>query len=170
MLTFVAENPKKSAVKHSIDKPILLKFESLPTIRASLQFFVKDCRNNRQQFGECAKLRTLCVYVLYVLTHITYLSAFKLFLLACLHFFTCVRCPHCCKGLTCLHVVKSLHFLSPYVLFTYMLIKFTQINDPTYDYSSLLLLNSVIYLHLSSFFSSIRFESCELFYFENEKY
>ena len=47
MLTFVVENPKKSAVKHSTEKPILLNFESLSTIRIRLQFFVKDCRNNR---------------------------------------------------------------------------------------------------------------------------
>ena len=58
-----------------------------------------------------------------------------------------------------------LHFLRAYISFIYVLVKLTQINKFTYDYSSLLLFNSAIYQRLSSVFTSIIIASCLAWFF-----
>ena len=93
--------------------------------------------------------RALRTYVLYVLTCFACLRAFTSYVqlftfLTWVYFFTCVTCPH------------FFHFL--HFSFT-CLLHFTQINEFTYDCSSLLLLNPVIYQHLSSIFTSIKLVS-----------
>ena len=97
--------------------------------------------------------------------------------LTCLHFFTCLACLHFLRVLrafiflsalhalifyvlymplffTCLHFFKYLYFIYVYANKTE-----TQVNELTYDCSSLLLLNSVIYQRLSSIFTSIKLVS-----------
>ena len=123
-------------------------------------------------------------HVLYVLTYLTttclraltpYVPSFFM-CLTCVSFFTCLTCLHFLHALrsfifympyfpsfftclTCLHFLRAFIVLHAYILFTYMLIKLTQINEFTYDCSSLLLLNSVIYQLLSSIFTSIKLVS-----------
>ena len=100
----------------------------------------------RTESFECAKLRVSHIFVPYVphvpyvLTCLTCLRSFVSLFLTCLHFFTC------------------LHFI--YVL----LIKLTQINELTYDSSSLLLLKSVIYKRLASIFTFIKLVSYSLWF------
>ena len=55
-----------------------------------------------------------------------------------------------------LRAIIAFIFLRAFILFIYMIIKLTQINELTYVRSSLLLLNSVIYQRLSSIFTSIK--------------
>ena len=92
----------------------------------------------------------------YALTCLTSLLAFVPLLRTCLYFFTCLTCLHIFTCLTCLYFFTCLDFLCVYILFMYTLIKLIQINELAYDFSSLLLLNSVSYRLLSSIFTSIK--------------
>ena len=124
-------------------------------------------------------LRALRAHVSYVL------CAFVPLLCICLHFFTCLTClqlfsclkcshfllvlrasifyvpyaPSFFTSSTCHHFLRVFIFLRAYNLFMYMLIKLTQINELTYDFSSFLLLNSVIYQCSSIIFTSIKLVS-----------
>ena len=116
-----------------------------------------------------------CLHFLRALRAFTLFACHNFFMhFTCLHFFACLMCLHfftcltyfqfftCLNYLhflcvfiffTCLHFLRAFNFKVPYVpsflracvLFMYMLRKLTQINELTYDCSSLLLLNSVIY-------------------------
>ena len=135
-------------------------------------YFLSNIWELEQVKQECANLRTLGAYVFYLLMCHTCLRAFVPFLRTCryfftclmwLHFFTCLTCVHFFRCFPCLYFFKfllcfyfhvpcvslpfsrALIFLCAYVLFKYMLIKLTQINELTYYCSSLLSLKSVIY-------------------------
>ena len=133
-------------------------------------YFLSNIWELEEVKQECAKLRTLGAYVFYLLMCHTCLRAFVPFLRTCryfftclmwLHFFTCLTCIHFFRCFPCLYFLSSfcafifmclaclyffrVPFLCAYVLFKYMLIKLTQINELTYYCPSLLLLKSVIY-------------------------
>ena len=100
-------------------------------------------------------LRALCslrTFIFYE-SYMPYVPYFFM-CLTCLHFFIC---PHFVTCLKRFHFFACLYFLYNCILFMYMLIKFTQINELIYDCSSLLLLN---FSHLST--SSITFTSIKL--------
>ena len=101
-------------------------------------------------------------HVLYVSTYFMYSRALHAFVpssfcfVCAFIFFTCLTCLH---FFTCSRFFKALlalSFLRAYILLMHMLIKLTPINKLTCDFSSLLLLNSVIYQRLLSIFTSIK--------------
>ena len=121
-------------------------------------------------YRECTKLGAFLAFVLYVPTCFTRSLALRVCVPSCIWFvrafiFLCVmrafrflralifiKCLTCLKCFTCfilympylpsIFYVPS--FLCACILLMYMLIKLTQINELNYDFSSLLLLNSVI--------------------------
>ena len=93
--------------------------------------------------------------------------------LTCLHFFTWLTCPLSLRALCAfiffLHALYALlaclHFFTCLRLLMYILKKLTQTKELTYDFSSLLLLNSLIYQHLSGIFTSIKLVSYSAWFF-----
>ena len=62
----------------------------------------------------------------------------------CLHFLRALRALFFVRALLAFIFLRTFIFLRAYILLIYMLINFTRVNEVTYDYSSLLLLNSVV--------------------------
>ena len=108
--------------------------------------------------------------MLYALTYLTCLRAFVHLHRTCLHFLCVLRAFRFSTCLTCLECFTFFIFYVPHlpsifyvpsvlcacILFMYMLIKLTQINELTYDFSPFLLLNSVIYQRLLNIYTSIK--------------
>ena len=130
-------------------------------------FFSKLKGYNITKKGECAKLRALrairalrtrvptCLcfvrafILLRALPAFTFLRALRtLSFLRALRAFSFFRAL---RTLIFLRALRAFIFLHAHLLFMYMLIKLTQIKELTYNCSSLLLLNSVIYQHLQVF-------------------
>ena len=118
-------------------------------LRTCLHFF-----NVPHVLSFLSALRTLIFYMPYVTSFFTSLT--------CTHFF---NIPYVPSYLSCLHFLTCLYFLRAYISFMYILIKLTQINELTCDWSSLLLVNSVIYQRLSIIFTSVKLVSYSAYFF-----
>ena len=88
------------------------------------------------------RLFRTCLHIFTALrTFIFYVSYVPSFFLSASHAFIFLRVL---RAFIFLCALRALNFLGAYILFMYVLIKLTQINELTYDFPSLLLLNSVI--------------------------